>query len=174
MPGPEFWVAEDTTEAPPGQWRQDGAVRLTFVPDAPWAPGPHALRGRLHQVRDLADLAPVDSFVTVRFEVVDAAGMAVLAGRVRGGRGAPVWVEVRSDKPPQQRLVQADTAGTYAVDGLLPATVEVKAFEDGNGNGVRDAGRRQPYEPAEAHARLASPLELGRGARATDVDLELR
>ncbi|MFH1568020.1 MAG: Ig-like domain-containing protein [Gemmatimonadota bacterium] len=174
VPGPEFWVADDTTEVPSGQWRQDGAARLTFAPDAPWAAGPHALRGRLHRLRDLADLTPVDSFVTVRFEVVDAAGLAALAGRVRGGRGAPVWVEVRSDKPPQRRLVQADAAGTYAVDGLLPATIEVKAFEDGNGNGSRDGGRRHPYEPAEAHARLASPLELGRGARATDVDLELR
>lgn len=179
LPGEGFWVRDDSTEAPAGQWAWEDGVRAVFAPDSSWAPGPHRLVGRLHQLLDLAGLAPADSFAAVTFEVVDGADMAALGGRVSGGTGHPIWVEavslessIAGPAAAARQLSGAD--GTFLIEGLLPGPIQLSAFEDRNGNGVRDAGRRQPYEPAEVTARLAPDPAPGRGDRIVDLTLELR
>ncbi len=186
LPGVDFWVRGDSTEAPDGTWAWKSRVQAVFTPDVAWAVGSHRLRGNLHQLRDGAHLAPADSSAAVEFEVVGAGDMAAIGGQVTGGVGHPIWIEVRGpgagvgdsgadgSARSEPRLAQAGPDGAFLVEGVLPGPVQVGAFEDRNRNGKRDAGERHPYEAAEASARLTPDPEPGRGERILDLTMELR
>lgn len=201
LPGEAFWARGDSLEAPAGTWVWANPVQAEFAPTTPWPTGAHRLRANLSQLRDRAGQAPSDSVAALEFEVIAEAEMAAISGRVTGGTGYPVWVEVReggskargseaSDSGTgrstatrtsqaetsrtEARRVQAGPDGAFTVDALLPGPVQVSAFEDRDGNGVRDAGERDPYEAAEAGARLRPDPVLGRGEHVVDLVMELR
>lgn len=166
-----FWVASDSSAAPPGRWAQPAPAVLAFVPAVPWEPGQHRMVGRASLLRGLDGLAPRDSVVSFTFAVPAPGELVAVEGHLLP-TGATGRVSAR--RPECQYGAQADSTGEYRLEGMLAGSYVIWGFVDRSGNGAWDAGRLEPYAPAEPYCRRATPVELLAGQTATDVRLECR
>jgi len=177
------WVASDTTEAPPGTFRWPAPDRLTFTPDAPWAPA------RLHRLlaegRALADpsgnrlsgdIATDRQFVALSFTTLDSSRLGNIAGRVSAPEGAPparvCLRAVHTDDPETEATAVLPQPGAFALSGLPAGRYEVTGFLDLNGDGEWTPGRPRPFFPSEPFGDLPEPVTVR--PRWTTEDVEIR
>ena len=169
-----FWIASDSTQALAGRFRWQHPNELVFWPDLPLQAASHRLAGRLGGLADLAGLAPADSIVTFEFEVLGAAELSRISGKVGAVGSAPAIIQVSRKDGSTRVSVVADSAGTYSIAGLLPGAYRLFAYQDENGNNRFDKGSLDPFEPAEPNTSHADLISATRGSSAEGVDLELR
>ncbi len=179
----DFWIASDSTLVLDGEWTWHSANELVFVPSSPMAAVARRLEGRLDDLADVAGNACADSTVTFQFEVVDALELSGISGgafaddatrpRVVDGGRKPIRVTATAaDRRAAHTL--ADSTGSYAIEGLLPGSYRVSAYEDDNENEFFDDGMLDPFVAAEPYSAHGEVVSLSRGGSAESVDLELR
>ena len=162
----DFWIAGDSTQVPAGVWDWPAANRARYIPTAPLAPGAHRLEGRPELLADRAGNVLADSALVISFEV-DAA-TATIRGEVQSAVG-PVRVEAIGEDGRTFAAV-VDTAGRFALDGLLAGSYTLWTFADLDGDGRRGMGALDPFMAAEPYGRHPEPLELETG-QAVEVEL---
>ena len=162
-----FWLPGDSTRAPAGVWDWPAANRARFIPAEPLTVGAHRLEGRPRLLADRAGNVLADSALVLSFEI-DAA-TAAIRGEVQSAAGT-VWVEAIG-RDGRTFAAAVDTAGRFALDGLLSGSYTLWAFADLDGDGRRGTGGLDPFVPAEPYGRHPGVFELETG-QVVEVELK--
>jgi uncharacterized protein (DUF2141 family) len=167
----DFWQMSDSTQAPAGVWQWSAPNRARFVAEQPLAPGAYRLIGQVGLLADWAGHGLADSSLTLSITVGPAT--AVIRGQVQAELTGPVRVEAVGEGG-RTYGAWADSAGDFALDGLLAGRYILWAFVDRDGDGVLDSGSLDPFVLSEPYGRYGESMDLASGQQVEEVLIRCR
>jgi hypothetical protein len=120
---------------------------------------------------DWAGHGLADSSLT--FSITVGPATAVIRGQVQVELTGPVRVEAVGEGG-RTYGTWADSAGDFALDGLLAGRYILWAFVDRDGDGVLDSGSLDPFVLSEPYGRYGESMDLASGQQVEEVLIRCR
>ena len=173
-----FWIASDSTQTPPGTFRWEDPITLTFTPGEGWEEGAsYTLLGRGTVLPDrMGNL--LDGDVALRFSVLEQRAFGTISGRIVDATEAsagPFRMTARpTDGEGRAAHLTVPEDGPYIWPDLLPGRYLLSLFRDDDGDGKPGYGRASPFVPSEP-TDARSDTVMARSRWETEgVDFEVR
>ncbi|MEX0601955.1 MAG: Ig-like domain-containing protein, partial [Bacteroidota bacterium] len=161
------------------EWRSNltvGVRPMSILRGLRW----HVLSVDMSRMTDVFGGRGADTVRSLRFETVDDDALSGIEGvvidRSRTDLAGVVHIVATniSQKDAEPQVVTIDNAGPFGMEYLQQGQYVLHAFRDRNGNGVFDAGKVFPFEPAERFAMYGDTLRLRARWPLEGVMLEFR
>jgi len=173
-----FWIASDSTQTPPGAFRWEDPITLTFSPGEGWEEGvSYMLQGCGAALSDRAGNA-LEGDVVLRFSVLERRTFGAISGMIVDNTGTPGGPSRLIARPTEGKgraarlTVQGD--GPYVWPDLLPGRYLLSAFRDDDEDGKLGYGRTFPFVPSEPTAARADTVTVRSRWETEGIDLEVR